>query len=329
MKRTKNLIILFLFTISFLVNGQDIDKKTVNLLRVKMFSSEELYNDGNYGKALEKIKEFESLAKDNFSAKIQDIKIKCLIRLERYNEANSELIFFEEVGIPKSFIKGILSYETQIKEGIKNIKDQKTREIETRKATKKRKNLIQKRKNIWERTKSISEEAYSDFLRESYKKDFKRGIFKIKGRWHSLDLKSVNLSFFDDEGKLMVKRKSNYSFNILGNDNVIRFYFMMEERVCDITDISENDLKNSLVHNVSLVTIKNCSCTETKEIIKEASNIPRRYEKYINLKNKMSVNSISLFASNFSFQESMDKHKKRLLEFIKLSKEIYSINKIE
>ena len=92
MNKNITLFLLLLFTVQ--TAFAQLSNATKNEIRVKHETAKIHFNDGQYGKALEKIEEAEAIFKQNrvaVSPTLLSFKIKILINQGKYKEAKSSL----------------------------------------------------------------------------------------------------------------------------------------------------------------------------------------------------------------------------------------------
>ncbi len=75
------------------------DVRTNNLIKTKFFQAQQYYDASSYDKALKKIDEIEVLTGSTLMIESQDLKVKCLIGAERFEEANVELYLLQGLGL--------------------------------------------------------------------------------------------------------------------------------------------------------------------------------------------------------------------------------------
>ena len=85
----KKLTTLILFLLIAQISYGQIDNTTKNKIKAYYFTAENLYEKGEYSKALDKISEIEA-----FGVKLatsQNLKVKTLVKLKQYQKAKEEL----------------------------------------------------------------------------------------------------------------------------------------------------------------------------------------------------------------------------------------------
>ncbi|MDG5490970.1 WG repeat-containing protein [Psychroserpens sp. SPM9] len=126
----KKIIAIFIIALSCFqfVNSQNLDKATINKIKVKIISAEKLYEQGKYWDVLDKIKEIEAISKGMKSAKIQNLKVKTYMKVEMFQRSKDELNKLYNMNPDDKVIEDIASYESLIDQGIMEEKARKERE---------------------------------------------------------------------------------------------------------------------------------------------------------------------------------------------------------
>ncbi len=115
----KNLIIIIIAIIGIqTVQAQQLDQKTINIIKVKLINAKDLYNKGEYYDALKKIEDIETLSKGAKSAKIQNLKVKCYVGKGSYKSAQRELNVLYDMNPSDNILKDIAAYTDKIEEGV-------------------------------------------------------------------------------------------------------------------------------------------------------------------------------------------------------------------
>ncbi|ADY29544.1 leucine rich repeat (LRR) protein [Cellulophaga sp. RHA_52] len=110
-------ILTFFFLISQISFGQ-LDNVTKNKIKAYYFTAEELYNNGAYSKALDKLESLEELSKGIKLATSQNLKVKILVKQNELIKAKQELEILYTLNPSKAIFKDIASYSNKIDEGI-------------------------------------------------------------------------------------------------------------------------------------------------------------------------------------------------------------------
>lgn len=125
----KKITFIFLLTITIQFSySQELDTKTINIMKVKMVGAKDLYSTNDYYEALKKIREIEELAGNNKSATLQNLKVKCLIGQGNFSEAKEELDVLYELNPKTEILRDISSYSDKINTGIQDEIDRKEQE---------------------------------------------------------------------------------------------------------------------------------------------------------------------------------------------------------
>lgn len=104
------------------MQAQELDKKTLAKVRVKLITAENSYKEGKYYSTLSKIREIEAIVGENAYEDIQNLKVKALIGNRSFEDAKKELDKLYEMDPSDEIITDIASYEDKIDTGIKAAK---------------------------------------------------------------------------------------------------------------------------------------------------------------------------------------------------------------
>lgn len=115
----KIIIVLVLLISNQVLIGQDLDKKTLAKIKVKLITAENSYKKGNYTITLTKIKEIEGVVGKNTYEDIQNLKVKALIGRRDFESAGIELEKLYGMDPSDEIITDIANYEDKINSGIK------------------------------------------------------------------------------------------------------------------------------------------------------------------------------------------------------------------
>ena len=113
----KKLITLILFLLIAQICFGQIDNTTKNKIKAYYFTAENLYEKGEYSKALDKISEIET-----FGVKLatsQNLKVKTLVKLKQYQKAKEELDALYSLNPNKEIYEDIAEYSTVIDDNLK------------------------------------------------------------------------------------------------------------------------------------------------------------------------------------------------------------------
>lgn len=146
----KLILTLVLAVCSFQVGFSQYDEVTESKIKVKFFAAQELLENSEYSKAIEKVKEIEELTGGPKSSVVQNIKVKSYLGLGKYKEAKEELNILYKLSPTDEILKDIASYEDEI---VKNIWD------------------VEKIKKIREQRSKYQDEARSIFANKKYGED--------------------------------------------------------------------------------------------------------------------------------------------------------------
>jgi hypothetical protein len=110
-------LLLLLVGMSFSV-AQDLDVATRNKLKVKFMLAQEYYEKGEFINVLSNVEEIEALLNGIEYASVQTLKVKSLIALERYLQAQQELEKLYGMNVPVEILRELSTYESTIKAGV-------------------------------------------------------------------------------------------------------------------------------------------------------------------------------------------------------------------
>lgn len=122
-------IMLILFAV--VSQAQQIDTRTKNQVKAKYTLAQDYFAQGNYKGTLEKIEESEDLLKGAKLPSLLDLKVKTLIALGRYSEANDALYVLEGLELSDEIVNNIGGYSVKIEKGIEaEFKEKKQKAID-------------------------------------------------------------------------------------------------------------------------------------------------------------------------------------------------------
>ena len=158
----KILLVLFLLIGNQVLIAQDLDKKTLAKIKVKLITAENSYKKGSYTNTLTKIKEIERIVGEYTYEDIQNLKIKALIGQSKYDKAKKELDALYEMDPSDEIITDIASYEDKIDNGIITEKKRQTsiRLAEIKRKERAKKAEIKRLKDKEKLTKILTEFKY-------------------------------------------------------------------------------------------------------------------------------------------------------------------------
>lgn len=113
----KKLTTLILFSLIAQISFGQIDNTTKNKIKAYYFTAENLYEKGEYSKALDKISEIET-----FGVKLatsQNLKVKTLVKLKQYQKAKDELDALYSLNPNKEIYGDIAQYSSVIDDNLK------------------------------------------------------------------------------------------------------------------------------------------------------------------------------------------------------------------
>lgn len=126
-----HLLIVFCFLlVNVTVKAQNLDNATINKIKVKYMTAETSYNNKNYSEALNKTLEIEELSGGQLIPTSQNLKIKALIGLGKYLEANDALEKLQQLELSDDILKDMSSYTSKIET---EVKKQKVQLVENKK----------------------------------------------------------------------------------------------------------------------------------------------------------------------------------------------------
>ena len=146
-------LIIVLLTNVFISYGQ-LDTRTQNQIKAKFFMAQEFYSQNKFSSALEKIKEIEVLTNGKLLAAAQNLKVKCLVKKEKYIKAKDELYKLQGLNLSSNILKDIASYSGKIEEEFLKEKERVLKE----KRKKEEQIAEEKRKKDIERSIAIEKE---------------------------------------------------------------------------------------------------------------------------------------------------------------------------
>ncbi|MDD7915907.1 hypothetical protein [Polaribacter ponticola] len=179
----KNLIltfILILFTVTT-VMSQNISTATKNKVRVKFIAAEKLYSEKSYDDALSKINEIEGLLGSIILPTALNLKIKVLVGLEKYVDAEKELNILQNKELDEAIINDMAVYEEIISSKIKEVYKEKQRAITKQKAKEKEENRLKKQKEIFKKERLKAKGKYIDGLGKVVYHNNKYGVINEFG----------------------------------------------------------------------------------------------------------------------------------------------------
>tara|TARA_B110000046_G_C13002698_1_gene402928 strand:+ start:1241 stop:2158 length:918 start_codon:yes stop_codon:yes gene_type:complete len=112
----KKLTTLILFLLIAQISYGQIDNTTKNKIKAYYFTAENLYEKGEYSKALDKISEIEA-----FGVKLatsQNLKVKTLVKLKQYQKAKEELDALYSLNPNKEIYEDIAEYSSVIDDNL-------------------------------------------------------------------------------------------------------------------------------------------------------------------------------------------------------------------
>lgn len=193
----KKLTTLILFLAVTQICFGQLDNATKNKIKVMYLSADNFYKSNDYTKTLNEIDKIESLSKGLKLATAQNLKVKSLIGLNRFKEAQKELEVLYNLNPSKDILTDIAQYSSVIESGIEseNI------------ATKKQKEEADRRAIL---SKELREKA-------NYGK-----TVRAKPNGYGLVTENGSVGFVDGEGNVMVPVK--YAFcSDAKEDNAIMY----------------------------------------------------------------------------------------------------------
>ena len=104
-----------------------LDTRTQNQIKAKFFAAEDLYAEEKYADVLEKVAEIEELTGGKLIATAQNLKVKALIGLERYDEASEELYTLQGLTLTNDIVRDVSKHEGDIKKGKQKIIEEQQR----------------------------------------------------------------------------------------------------------------------------------------------------------------------------------------------------------
>lgn len=115
----KKLFLFIILSLSFqITSAQDLDRKTLAKIKVKLITAENSFSEKQFIKTLQKIKEIENIVGKNTYEDIQNLKVMSLLMLKRFDEAKTELDALYEMDPSDGVLTSIASYSDKIDEGI-------------------------------------------------------------------------------------------------------------------------------------------------------------------------------------------------------------------
>tara|TARA_B110000211_G_C14063635_1_gene546713 strand:- start:204 stop:1169 length:966 start_codon:yes stop_codon:yes gene_type:complete len=125
----KKLTTLILFLLIAQVSLGQIDNVTKNKIKVMYLSAENYYKSNEYTKTLNEINKIESLSKGLKLATAQNLKVKSLIGLNRFKEAQKELEVLYNLNPNSDILTDIAQYSSKIDEGINKAREAEQKEL--------------------------------------------------------------------------------------------------------------------------------------------------------------------------------------------------------
>ena len=111
-----NLALFLLIVMIGILNAQQIDQRTQNIIKAKFKTAKSAYKDGDYNSALEKLKEIDELMQGYPLATALDLKVATFIKLSKYSEAKAALHILEGLKLSDSIMGHLTTYTRQIEE---------------------------------------------------------------------------------------------------------------------------------------------------------------------------------------------------------------------
>jgi len=114
----KKLILIFISFTCLLVNAQ-VDNRTKNQIKAKYLVAQSYFKDNNCQDALSKIEEIEQLSNGQTLAAAQNLKVKCLIKTQRFTQASKELYLLEGLSLSNEILSDIAEYGSELEKSRK------------------------------------------------------------------------------------------------------------------------------------------------------------------------------------------------------------------
>lgn len=128
--RTLFTIVLIIASTVF-AQAQQIDTRTKNQVKAKYTLAQDYFNEGNYQGTLEKIEESEALLRGTNIPSLLDLKVKTLIALGRFSDAQDALYILEGLELSDEIVSNIGGYSVNIEKGIEaEVKAKRQKEID-------------------------------------------------------------------------------------------------------------------------------------------------------------------------------------------------------
>lgn len=143
-KIMKKLITLVHFLAVAQISFGQIDNVTKNKIKVMYLSAENYYKSHEYTKTLNEIDKIESLSKRLKLATAQNLKVKSLIGLNRFKEAQKELEVLYNLNPNSEIITDIAQYSSKIDEGINKAREAEQKELKRKQKERKLKEEFNK-----------------------------------------------------------------------------------------------------------------------------------------------------------------------------------------
>lgn len=118
----KKLMIIVIIVFSISTSAQDFDTRTQNQAKAKFMAAENYFKNGNYNDALLKINEIEKLLNGYVLPSSQNLKIKILVKQDKFKDASKALYILEGLELNDDIMKDMANYSETISKGIEKEK---------------------------------------------------------------------------------------------------------------------------------------------------------------------------------------------------------------
>jgi len=121
----KKLILMMAILSSSLILNAQVDNRTKNQIKAKFLTAQDYLKNDNCQDALSKINEIEQLSNGQTLAAAQNLKVKCLIKTQRFGQASKELYLLEGLNLSNEILSDIASYSSNLDGQLKEHENKK------------------------------------------------------------------------------------------------------------------------------------------------------------------------------------------------------------